>query len=147
MPRPGGSSSLILCVSVRSLLLIGSKPQLLQRSQVIVGIPVLDYLPPFDAADGDECALYLPAGGRSKLLCLSLVSTAYAHAGDHLVPFGYHIPNRSAHVREGALVEGDELLGFLDAVDVSIRFVPDDIGGVDFIYKLGVIHGFPNAAC
>ena len=63
-------------MSARSLLLFGSKPELLQRSQVIVGIPVLDYLASFDAADGDEGAFYLSASGRSELLRLSLVSTA-----------------------------------------------------------------------
>jgi hypothetical protein len=130
-------------VSAHSLLLFGSKPELLQRSQVIVGVPVLDYLASFDAADSDEVALYLSASGRSELLCLSLVSAAYAHAGDHLVPFGYH---GNVHVREGGLVEGDELLGFLGAVDVSIGLVPDDIGGVDFIYEVGVIQRFPRAA-
>jgi hypothetical protein len=87
----------------------------------------------------------LSASGRPELLCLSLVSTAYAHTGDDLVPFGYYILNGSAHVGESGLVEGDELLGFLGAVDVSIRFVPDDIWGVDLVYEVGVIHGFPRA--
>ena len=46
-----------------ALLLFGSKPELLQSGQIVVGIPVLNYLASFDAADSDECALYLPASG------------------------------------------------------------------------------------
>jgi hypothetical protein len=38
------------------------------------------------------------------------------------------------------------LLGFLGAVDVSIGLVPDYIGGVEFIYEVGVIQRFPSAA-
>src|SRR5215203_4876603 len=57
----------------RPALLFGNEPKLLQEAQIIVTIPVLDYLAPFDAADGDAFALYLPPGGRAKLLYLSLV--------------------------------------------------------------------------
>ena len=66
---------------------------MLQRGQIIVAIPVLDYLASFDAADGEGSALKSPASGGTKLLCLSLVRAAQGHASDDLVPFGYHILN------------------------------------------------------
>jgi len=85
--------NLIAGVPPTLLLLFGSEPKLLHEAQVIVAVPVLDYLASLDAANGDALELYLPPGGGTKLLCLSLVSTAYRHAGDDLVSFGYHILN------------------------------------------------------
>jgi hypothetical protein len=64
---------------------------LLQRAQVIVSLPLLDYLASFDTVDGDALEFHLSASGRAKLLCLSLVSTAYGVATDRLVTLGYHI--------------------------------------------------------
>jgi hypothetical protein len=58
------------------LLLFGNEAELLHHAQIIVAVPVLDYLASFDAANSDVFDLYLPPGGRAKLLYLSLVSTA-----------------------------------------------------------------------
>jgi hypothetical protein len=56
------------------------------------------------------------------------VSTAYRYAGDDLITLSYLILNGNVEVGEGGFVGGEELLGFLCAVDLfSIRFVPGDI--------------------
>src|SRR3712207_4712033 len=91
-------------ISKLCLLLSGDEPELLHHAQIIVALPLLDYLVSFDAVDGDASYLYLPASRRTKLLYLSLVSTAYGVARDDLVTFGYDVLNDCAQVGEGGFV-------------------------------------------
>jgi hypothetical protein len=111
---------------------------LLQRAQIIVSLPLLDYLVSFKTVDGDAFERHLPASGRAKLLRLSLVSAAYGVAADHLVPFGYHILDTDVDVGEGLEERADELLGLLVASDVLIRFVPDEVGRVELFDEIWV---------
>ena len=57
--HPGPSSSL-LC---RPYLLFGNETKLLQNAQIIVPLPLLDYLAVLDAMDGDAFDLHLPPSG------------------------------------------------------------------------------------
>jgi hypothetical protein len=123
---------------------LGSTPKLLQQAQIIVSLPLLDYLASLDAVDGDAVSLYLLASGRSKLLYLSLVSTAYRPADDYPVPFCYYLLNGSVLVGESGLVPGDKLLGLLNALDVLVGFVPDEIWGVYLLEDVWVTGGFPG---
>jgi hypothetical protein len=79
---------------------------LLQHAQIIVALPLLDYLAFLEAVDGDAFELHLLASGRAKLLYLSLVSSAYGVMGDDLISLGYHIIDGDADVREGLEVLG-----------------------------------------
>ena len=83
------------------LLLFGGKPKLLKHAQIIVALPLLDYLGVLEAVDGDALELKLSASGRAKLLRLSLVGTAYGVAAYRLVALGYHIIDGDADVGEG----------------------------------------------
>jgi hypothetical protein len=96
--------------------------------------------------DGDAFKLYLLASGRAKVLRLSLVSTAYRPAGYHLVTLGYRILDADVDVGEGVEERGDELPGLLVALDVLIRFVPDEIGRVELFYEVRVslAHDLPR---
>jgi hypothetical protein len=60
-PRPG--KELTLC---RPALLFGNEPELLHRAQIIVALPLLNYLAVLDAVHGEPFDLYLPASGRAK---------------------------------------------------------------------------------
>ena len=83
------------------LLLFGGKPKLLQHAQIIVALPLLDYLAILEAVDGDAFELHLSACGRSKVLRLSLVGSPYGVAAYRLVALGYHIIDGDADVGEG----------------------------------------------
>jgi hypothetical protein len=48
------------------LLLFGNEPELLHRAQIIVALPLLDYLAVLDAVHGEPFDLYLPASGRTE---------------------------------------------------------------------------------
>jgi hypothetical protein len=111
---------------------------LLQHTQVIVALPLLDYLAVLKAVYGDALELHLPPSGRAKVLCLSLVGAAYSVAGDGLISLGYHIFNGDVDVGEGRKECGDELLGLFVASDVLIRFVPDEVGRVDLFYEVRI---------
>ncbi len=74
---------------------------MLHHAQIIVALPLLDYLAVLEAVDGDARDLYLLASRGAKLLYLSLVGTAYRPAGYHLVALGYLILDGDAHVGEG----------------------------------------------
>jgi hypothetical protein len=111
---------------------------LVQRAQIIVSLPLLNYLAILEAVDGDAFKLHLSASGRAKLLCLSLVGAAYGVAAYHLVPFGYHILDAYVDVGEGFEERGYELFGLLLASDVSIRFVPHELGRVELFDELWV---------
>jgi hypothetical protein len=130
----------------RSALLLGSTPNLLQQAQIIVSLPLLYDLAAFDAVHGEAFELYLLASRRAELLYISLVSTAYRPAGDGFITFGYHIRNGYVQVGEGGFAPGDKLLGLLQALDLLVWFVPDDIGGVKLVDEVRVIHDFPRAA-
>jgi hypothetical protein len=95
------------------LLLFGNEPKLLHHAQIIVALPLLDYLASVDAVYGDAFDLYLPASGGAKLLYLSLVITTDRPAGDYLVTFGYRVLDGSVQIGEGGLVYCEELLSFL----------------------------------
>jgi hypothetical protein len=130
-------------------LLFGSKPELLQDAQVVVTLPLLNYLAVLDAVYGDAFELDPLAGGRTILLSLSLVSGAYGVSAYHLVAFGYDVLDDNLRVGEGAQSVRDLLLTLLDAADVLVGFVTDKVGGVNFLYEVQVIwaHDLPSTAC
>src|SRR5215211_1333754 len=70
------------------LLLLGSKPELLQDAQIVVCFPLLDYLAVLKAVDGDAFELYLPLSGRAQVLRLSSVGAAYGVAAYRLITLG-----------------------------------------------------------
>ena len=74
---------------------------MLQHAQIIVALPLLDYLASLKAVDGDASKLHLLVGGRTKLLRRSLVGTAYGVAAYHLITLAYHIFDADADVGEG----------------------------------------------
>ena len=117
---------------------------MLHQAQIIVALPLLDYLAVRDAVYGDALELYLFAGGRAKLLYLALVGTAYGVACDDAVPLRDHVLEGCVQVREGGLLHGDELPGFLEAVDVLIGLVPYQIAGVDLVEDVQVLQEFPG---
>src|SRR5215208_1062746 len=131
------------------LLLLGSKPELLQQAQIIVCFPLLDYLAVLEAVDGDAFERYLPLSGRAKLLCLSLMGAAYGVAAYHLLTLGYQIFDADVEVGEGSKERGDKLLGLLVALDVLIGFVPDEVGRVELFYEVWVslVHDLPSTTC
>jgi hypothetical protein len=102
---------------------------LLQDAQIIVLVPLFDYLAILDAVNGDAFDLDLPAGGRAELFRRALVCASARVAAYHLVPFDYQILDAEAGVGEGLQEAGDELLCFLDTAKVLLRHVPDDIRG------------------
>jgi hypothetical protein len=57
-PRP--AERVANCVG---LLLFRGEPKLLHHAQIIVAVPILDCLAPFDAAYADAFDLYLPVSG------------------------------------------------------------------------------------
>jgi hypothetical protein len=71
-----------------SLLLFLSKPKLLQEAQIVVSLPLLDYLAIRNAVDGDALKLKRPASGRAKVLYLSLVRATCPPTCNDLVSFG-----------------------------------------------------------
>ena len=83
--------------------------------------------------DGYAFKNHLPTGGRTKVLCFSLVSTSYGVAAYHLVSLSQHIIDADADVGEGREESGGELLALLVASDLLIWFVPDEVGSVDLI--------------
>jgi len=92
--------------------LLGGKPKLLQRAQIIVCFPLLDYLAVLEAVDGDALEFKLSTSGRAKLLRLSLVGAAYGVAANHLITLGYQIFNGDVEVGEGlALAQGEPAAG------------------------------------
>jgi hypothetical protein len=129
--------------------LFWDKSKLLQHAQIIVALPLLDYLGVLEAVDGDALELKLSASGRAKLLRLSLVGTAYGVAAYHLLTLAYHIFDTDVDVGEGRKECGGELLGLLVASDILIRLVPDEIGGVDLFYEVGVplVDDLPRTPC
>ena len=74
---------------------------MLQHAQIIVALPLLDYLAFLEAVDGDPSKLHLLVGGRTKLLRFSLVSAAYGVAAYHLITLAYHIFDADVEVQEG----------------------------------------------
>jgi len=58
------------------------------------------------------------------------VGAAYRPSAYHLIPLGYHILDADIDVWEDRNEVGGELLDLLVAVDVLIRFVPDEVRGV-----------------
>ena len=69
----------------------------------------------------------------------TLVSTAYSPASDDLVTLSYLILDGDIEVREGVEERGDKLLGFLGAVNVLIRFMPDEIRGLHLVDEVWVV--------
>src|SRR5918998_5291368 len=130
-------------------LLLGSKPELLHHAQIIVALPLLDYLASSDAVNGDAFKLYLSASGRAKHLCLSLVDATGGVAPYHLLTFGYHVLVGHLGVGEGRKERGGQLLGLLVASDVLIRSVPDEVGRVELFYEVRVllVHDLRSAKC
>jgi hypothetical protein len=59
-----------------SLLPFSHKPELLQHIQIVVALPLLDYLAILDTVYGDAFELYALASGRAQLLRLASVSAA-----------------------------------------------------------------------
>ncbi len=118
---------------------VGSNPQLLHQAQIIVPLPLLGYLLVcFDAVDGYAFEFYLLLS-ESYPHQFTLVSTAYGPACDDLIPLSYLILDGDVEVGEGLEERGDELLGFLGAVDILIRFVPDEIRGIELVDEVWVV--------
>ena len=120
------------------LLLFGNEPELLQHAQLVVAFPLLHYLALLEAVDGDALQLHRLARGRAELLRLPLVGAAYGVAAYRLLALGYRILDADADVGEGRKERGDELLGLLVALDVSIRFVPDEVARVELFDEVWV---------
>jgi hypothetical protein len=121
-----------------ALLQFGNDAQLLHQAQIIVPLPLLNYLISFDAVYGDALKHYL-LPSRGYALKVPLVSTAYRPACDDLVTLCYLILHGDVEVGEGVEEHGDELPGFLGAADVLIRFVPDEISAVNPVDEVRVV--------
>ena len=59
-----------------SLLPFSNKPELLQHAQIVVALPLLDYLAILDAVYGDAFEFYTLASGRAQLLSLAPMGAA-----------------------------------------------------------------------
>src|SRR5919199_1370100 len=63
----------------------------------------------------------------------ALVGTLRHPAANNLVPFGYIVLERYAQVGNGGTYHGDELLQTLDADDVFVGFVQNDVVSVHLL--------------
>ena len=88
--------------------------------------PLLNDLGVFDAMDSDSCEGYLIARG-SDAHQFALVGTLTYPSGNNLVPFSHIVLDSYAQVGDGGTYHGDELRQTLDAYDIFVGFVQDEV--------------------
>src|SRR5829696_5986118 len=119
-----GSSSLGL-----GLLWGGNGAYLLHQAQGVPVLPLLDDLALFDTMDSDPSDHQLIASGGSAHQ-FALVGALCPPSANDLVPFGYIVLKRYAQVGYGGTYHGDKLLQTLDAMNIFVGLVQNDVACV-----------------
>ena len=104
----------------------GNGAYLLHQAQGVPVLPLLDDLALFDTMDSDPSNCHLIARG-SYAHQFALVGTLSPPSANDLVPFGYILLKRYAQVGYGGTYHADELLQALDATNIFVGFVQNDV--------------------
>src|SRR5215211_4692018 len=107
----------------------GTGAFLIQQGTSVPVVPLLDDLALFDTMDSDPSDYHLIARGRYAHQ-FALVGTLCPPTANNLLPFGYIVRERYAQVGDGATYHGDELLQALDATNIFVGFVQNDVVSV-----------------
>src|SRR5215210_9227474 len=105
---------------------------LLHQAQGIPVLPLLDDLALFDAMDSYPSDGHLIARG-SDAHQFALVGTLCPPTANNLLPLSYIVLQRYAQVGEGGTDHGDELPQTLDAPNIFVGFVHNDVMSVHFL--------------
>src|SRR5215204_4113234 len=107
----------------------GNGAYLLHQAQGVPVLPLLDDLALFDTMDSDPSD-YHPIAHGSYAHQFASVGALCPPPANNLVPFGYILLERYAQVGDGGTYHGDELLQALDATNIFVGFVQNDVVSV-----------------